>query len=94
MELVARDVTARRALEAERNRLALAVEQSSDAVVLTDLVGRVIYVNEAFEHLHGVAAGRRSRAGSRSCGTRPAVARWRSRSASRPCEPRGAEAAT
>jgi PAS domain S-box-containing protein len=53
-ELVARDVTARHALQEERDRLAIAVEQSTDAVVLTDRDGRAVYVNDAFEHMHGV----------------------------------------
>ena len=54
LEVIGRDIGARRALEAERDRLAIAVEQSSDAVALMDLDGRIVYGNAAFEHLYGV----------------------------------------
>lgn len=54
IEVIARDVTARKALEAERNRLALAAEQASDSIMITDAEGRVVYVNRAFEWMHGL----------------------------------------
>ncbi len=47
------DVTERVAAEAERNRLATAVEQSSDSVVITDLAGTIEYANPAFERVSG-----------------------------------------
>ena len=37
-------------------KLSLAVEQSPNAIVITDVNGRVEYVNEAFAHLTGLAA--------------------------------------
>ena len=39
--------------EAERRRLAVAVEQSADAVVITDTSGAIEYVNPAFEQVTG-----------------------------------------
>ena len=39
--------------EAERRRLAVAVEQSADAVVITDVAARIEYVNPAFERSTG-----------------------------------------
>ncbi|MGO9180543.1 MAG: PAS domain S-box protein, partial [Candidatus Limnocylindrales bacterium] len=47
------DVTERVAAEAERNRLAAAVEQTSDSVVITDLAGTIEYANPAFESISG-----------------------------------------
>ena len=47
------DVTERAAAEAERARLAAAVEQTSDAVLITDLQGTIEYVNPAFERMSG-----------------------------------------
>ncbi len=47
------DVTERVAAEAERNRLATAVEQTSDSVVITDLAGTIEYANPAFESISG-----------------------------------------
>jgi PAS domain S-box-containing protein len=42
------DVTARRQAEAERSRLATAVEQAGESVILTDPNGTIEYVNPAF----------------------------------------------
>jgi PAS domain S-box-containing protein len=53
IECIVRDVTERRALERERDRLALATEQASDAIYVTDLQGRMVYVNRAYERLTG-----------------------------------------
>ncbi len=52
----ARDVTARRRARQEAARLAAAIEQSGDAVVLTDPAGRILYVNPAFERTTGYTA--------------------------------------
>ena len=49
----AQDVSERAAAEAERARLATAVGQTSDAVVVTDLGGAIEYVNPAFEQMSG-----------------------------------------
>jgi PAS domain S-box-containing protein len=51
--VVGRDVTDERMLAAERERLARVVEQTSDSVVITDLSGRIEYVNTAFERVTG-----------------------------------------
>ena len=42
------DFTERRGVEAQLRKLSLAVEQSSESIVITDLQGRIEYVNEAF----------------------------------------------
>ncbi len=47
------DVTEQVAGQAERARLAAAVEQTSDSVVITDLAGTIEYVNPAFERASG-----------------------------------------
>ena len=47
------DITERVAAEEERTRLATAVEQTSDSVVITDLAGTIEYVNPAFELMSG-----------------------------------------
>jgi PAS domain S-box-containing protein len=43
----------RRRAEEENRRLAAAIEQSTEAVVITDLAGRIEYVNPAFERVSG-----------------------------------------
>ena len=50
---VERDVTAERTAAAERARLAAAVEQTSDSVIITDPSGTIEYVNPAFERVSG-----------------------------------------
>jgi PAS domain S-box-containing protein len=50
---VVRDITVRRRTEVERNRLAMAVDQSAEAIVVTDLEGTIQYVNPAFERITG-----------------------------------------
>jgi PAS domain S-box-containing protein len=50
---IERDVTDERRAHAERSRLAAAVEQTSDLVVITDLDGTIEYVNPAFERVSG-----------------------------------------
>ncbi len=44
-----RDITARKRAEAENARLALAIEQAEEAVVITNAQGTIEYVNPAFE---------------------------------------------
>ncbi len=51
--VVSRDVTELRQSEAERARLWTAIEQSADAVVITDADARIEYVNPAFERVTG-----------------------------------------
>ena len=48
-----RDITDQVAADVERVRLATAVEQTSDAVVIADLAGVVLYANPAFETMSG-----------------------------------------
>ncbi|MGO9179778.1 MAG: EAL domain-containing protein [Candidatus Limnocylindrales bacterium] len=55
-QVIARDLTARRRGETERARLAAAVEQTTDLVIVNDPTGIIEYVNPAFEHLTGYAA--------------------------------------
>ena len=50
---IARDVTAHKAAVAGLRKLALAVEQSPESIVITDLNARIEYVNEAFLHATG-----------------------------------------
>jgi PAS domain S-box-containing protein len=45
---IARDITQRKAAETQLSKLALAVEQSPESIVITDLDTNVEYVNEAF----------------------------------------------
>ncbi len=49
------DITARRVAEEERDRLTTAVEQASEAIVITDLTAKIQYVNPAFERITGYA---------------------------------------
>ncbi len=50
---VARDATARRVVEAQLNRLATAVEQAAEDVIITDSAGIIQYVNPGFERATG-----------------------------------------
>jgi len=50
---IARDITERKAAEAELRRLAAAVEQTADSIVITDPRGTIEYVNPAFERITG-----------------------------------------
>ncbi len=43
--------------EQELRKLSLAVEQTAESVFITDLKGRIEYVNPAFEQLYGYSAG-------------------------------------
>ena len=53
---IARDITQRKRGEEERRRLATAIEQSAEAVVITDTRGTIEYVNPAFEWITGYPA--------------------------------------
>ncbi|MBZ5588469.1 MAG: response regulator [Acidobacteriia bacterium] len=50
---VFRDVTERKRAEEDRRRLAAAIEQAAETVVITDTDGRIQFVNPAFEVLTG-----------------------------------------
>jgi len=50
---IGRDITARKAAEEERNRLATAIEQAAETIVITDTSGTIQYVNPAFERITG-----------------------------------------
>jgi PAS domain S-box-containing protein len=48
-----RDITERKRAEAENARLATAIEQSAEAVVITDIKGTIQYMNPAFSQITG-----------------------------------------
>jgi PAS domain S-box-containing protein len=50
---IVHDISARKKIEEERNRLATAMEQADSSVVMTDLKGNILYVNPAFERVSG-----------------------------------------
>ncbi|MDX6385392.1 MAG: two-component system, cell cycle sensor histidine kinase and response regulator CckA [Blastocatellia bacterium] len=50
---VARDITERKRAEAELRRLAAAVEETADSIVITDAEGNIQYVNPSFERVTG-----------------------------------------
>ena len=54
---VGRDVTERVQADLEMRRLATAIEQSADAIVITDTAGAIEYVNPAFEQVTGYLRG-------------------------------------
>jgi two-component system NtrC family sensor kinase len=47
------DITAHKLVEAHLERLATAVEQAAESIVITDVAGTIQYVNPAFEHTTG-----------------------------------------
>jgi PAS domain S-box-containing protein len=47
------DITPRKQAEASRDRLAMAVEQAAESVVITDTEGKILYANPAFEKSTG-----------------------------------------
>lgn len=53
VHIILRDVTGARALERERRRLATAIEQAAEAIVITDPNAHILYVNPAFERITG-----------------------------------------
>ncbi len=48
-----RDISDRKATEARLRKLSLAVDQSPESVVITDVEGNIEYVNDAFVHISG-----------------------------------------
>ncbi len=50
---VTRNITERKRVETERERLRLAIEHSVEAVMITDTEGTIVYVNPAFEKTSG-----------------------------------------
>ncbi len=52
---ISRDLTKRIEMEQEMRRLAVAVEQSTESIMITDVKGIIIYVNAAFEAISGYA---------------------------------------
>ncbi|HEX3083876.1 MAG TPA: PAS domain S-box protein, partial [Pyrinomonadaceae bacterium] len=50
---IARDITERKKAQADLARLAMAVEQTADSIVITDTDGNIEYVNPAFERVTG-----------------------------------------
>ena len=52
---IGEDVTARREAEATQARLVAAIGQAAESIMVTDLQGRVVYANPAFEQMSGVA---------------------------------------
>ncbi|HYN47723.1 MAG TPA: PAS domain S-box protein [Candidatus Nanopelagicales bacterium] len=53
--VVAEDVTAIHEAQTERARLATAIDQAAEAIVVTDPDGRIVYANPAFERITGYA---------------------------------------
>lgn len=47
------DITDRKQVEAERERLAIGIENAAESVVITDINGDIQYVNPAFEQITG-----------------------------------------
>ncbi len=54
---IGNDLTKRIQMEQEMKRLAVAVEQSSESIMITDVDGSILYVNAAFEAITGYLAG-------------------------------------
>ena len=55
---ITRDIAERRQAEEERRRLARAVEQTGDAILVIDAEGRIVYANQAAETLSGYSRSR------------------------------------
>ncbi len=49
----ARDITERKHAEVERDQLVLAIEQTSETIVITDTTGAIVFANPAFERITG-----------------------------------------
>ena len=56
LQVTVHDITVRRTLEKKLLQLSTAVEQSSSSVVITDLQGRIEYVNSHFEQVTGYSS--------------------------------------
>jgi PAS domain S-box-containing protein len=54
---IATDITERRQVEEERQRLSTALEQAAESIVITDLAANIQYVNPAFERITGFSRG-------------------------------------
>ncbi|HTQ50150.1 MAG TPA: PAS domain S-box protein, partial [Candidatus Acidoferrales bacterium] len=54
---IGRDITERKRSEESHQRLATAVEQAAEAVVISDTDGKILYVNPAFETVTGYSKG-------------------------------------
>ncbi|HEV2424390.1 MAG TPA: PAS domain S-box protein, partial [Terriglobia bacterium] len=54
---IAQDVTERIRAEAENMRLAAAIQQSVEAIIITDAAGTIQFVNPAFSQITGYSAG-------------------------------------
>ena len=50
---VIRDIAERKRFEEERSRLATAIEQASESIIISDRSGTIQYINPAFEQLSG-----------------------------------------
>jgi two-component system sensor histidine kinase EvgS len=87
--VIGRDITERKSANDQLSKLSLAVEQSPESIVITDLEGRIEYVNEGFVHATGYnredVIGRNPRL-LQSGGTPPEtyVALWNALSQGRP----------
>jgi len=53
MQSTVRDITERRQLEEDQIRLTTAIEQASEAVIITDAAAKIQFINPAFEHTTG-----------------------------------------
>jgi two-component system cell cycle sensor histidine kinase/response regulator CckA len=53
-----RDVTERKRAEQERRRLATAIEQAAETIIITESTGTILYTNPAFERTSGFSAER------------------------------------
>ncbi|MDF7805914.1 response regulator [Pontiellaceae bacterium B12219] len=53
---ISRDLTQRMEMEQKMRRLAVAVEQSSESIMITDMDGNIQYVNAAFEETTGYSS--------------------------------------
>jgi PAS domain S-box-containing protein len=52
-EAAIRDISGRRLVEDQNRRLMTAIDQAPESVVMTDVEGKIIYVNPAFEQITG-----------------------------------------
>jgi PAS domain S-box-containing protein len=52
-QFVMRDITERKSLEQQWQKFKMGIEQSTDAVFITDVDGTIRYINPAFEKLYG-----------------------------------------